>query len=146
MKYYQGKYTPKNPAKYDGDPTNIVYRSSWEAKFMRYADLNSSVISWSSEETIIPYISPVDNQYHRYFCDFKLTVRNKENKLQTYLVEIKPQRETIEPKVKTKKTKRYINEVITYAVNQAKWKAASKVADKMGWKFIVLTERELNIH
>ena len=71
-KYHQGKFTPLRPEKYIGDPTNIVMRSSWETKFALWCDKNSSVLSWNSEETVVPYVSPVDNRAHRYFIDFKI--------------------------------------------------------------------------
>ena len=88
-KYHQGKYNIKIPNKYSGDPTNVVYRSSWELKFMNWCDNNSSVLSWSSEETIVPYRSPIDMKLHRYFLDFKIKV-NSNDGIKTYLVEIKP--------------------------------------------------------
>ena len=67
---YKGRYIPKNPNKYKGDPTNIIYRSSWELKLMRYLDEHSDVVQWASEEFFIPYKSPIDGRYHRYFPDF----------------------------------------------------------------------------
>ena len=77
-KYYQGKYRPKNPIKYKGDPTNIVFRSSWELKAMKYFDLNENVLKWQSEELAVPYKSPIDGRWHRYFPDFLIEVRTKE--------------------------------------------------------------------
>jgi len=74
---YSGLFKPKNPQKYVGDPTNIVYRSSWECKVMSWLDRNPSIISWASEELIIPYKSPVDNRFHRYFPDFYIKSENK---------------------------------------------------------------------
>jgi hypothetical protein len=44
---YKGKYRPENPRKYKGDPTNIIYRSLWERKFMKYCDLNENVNQWN---------------------------------------------------------------------------------------------------
>ena len=64
---YSGKYKPKNPKKYKGDFTNIVYRSMWEKYCFKWCDENSEVKSWSSEETVIPYLYEVDKKYHRYF-------------------------------------------------------------------------------
>jgi len=88
-KYQTGTYKPQNPQKYNGDINNIVWRSSWEFKFMRWCDLSDNVLEWSSEETIIPYICKTDNKPHRYFVDFKIKVRTK-NGVKTYLVEVKP--------------------------------------------------------
>ena len=66
---YKGKYIPKNPQKYKGDPSQVVYRSLWERKFMVYCDKNDKVVEWGSEEIIVPYRSPWDGKMHRYFPD-----------------------------------------------------------------------------
>ena len=143
--YYKGKYSVKNPHKYMGDPTNVIYRSSWELKFMIWCDTNPSVIKFSSEETVIPYICPTDNRPHRYFVDFKIQVKAKDGKLKTYLVEIKPYAQTIPPKIPQRKTKRFITEVMTYGKNEAKWNAAKNFCKDRGYEFIILTENELNV-
>lgn len=143
-KYKQGKYKPRNPQKYIGDPTNIIYRSSWEFRFMDWIDKNDQVISWSSECTIIPYVSPVDNRYHRYFVDFKMQLKNNSGEVKTYLVEIKPECQTVPPKP-SKKIVRHINEIMTYGVNSAKWTAAEQYAKDRGYQFIILTETHLGI-
>ena len=46
------------------------------------------VIKWSSEEYIIPYISPVDNRPHRYYPDFYVKVRNADNIVEEWIVEV----------------------------------------------------------
>ena len=137
---YQGKYRPSFPNKYKGDPGNVVYRSSWEYKFMKWCDITPTVLEWGSEEIIIPYISPVDGKRHRYFPDFYVKIGNKK-----YLVEVKPYKQTKEPKTQKRNTKRYINEVVTYAVNQAKWKAATEFCLDNGWEFMLITEKELKV-
>lgn len=143
-KYYQGKYTPKVPSKYKGDPTQVFYRSSWELKFFNWCDNNNAVERWSSEEIVIPYISPVDNRVHRYFVDAMIQVNTKEG-LKTYLIEIKPDVQTRPPKAPSRKTKQYLTEVMTWGVNEAKWKAAERYAKDRGWEFKVLTEHDLGI-
>jgi hypothetical protein len=77
-KYYQGRFKPKNPKKYMGDPTNIIYRSGWEFKLMRYLDVHPDVIEWGSEELIVPYRSPIDGRMHRYFPDFLVKQINRD--------------------------------------------------------------------
>jgi hypothetical protein len=143
--FHKRIYKPINPEKYAGDYTNIVMRSSWETKFAIWCDKNPSIIKWSSEETVVPYISPVDNRAHRYFIDFKIQVRTNEGSLKTYLVEIKPDSQTKPPVAPARKTKKYIQEVMTWGVNDAKWKAANIHANDRGWEFIVLTENHLGI-
>lgn len=145
MKTYQGKFKPKNPSKYKGDPTNIIYRSSWEAKFMKYLDEHPDVLLWASEELVVPYRSPVDGKLHRYFPDFLVKKKNAQGIVETLMVEIKPASQTIEPTKKKTINKQYINEVMTWGVNQAKWKAAKEYCDDRKWRFLVLTEKELNI-
>lgn len=140
-----GKFTPKNPEKYKGDPNNIVFRSSWELRVMRYFDDNPSIIEWSSEEIIIPYISPLDGRRHRYFPDFLAKVRTKSGEIKTMLIEVKPMKQTIEPKVRKRKTKQYITEVATWSVNSAKWKSAKEYCADRGWSFVFITENELKI-
>lgn len=141
----KGRFRPKNYKKYRGDPTNIIYRSSWEWKFMRYLDEHPSVISWSSEEFFIPYKSPVDNKVHRYFPDFYIKKVGKDGSISSQVIEIKPHNQTKEPKKPTKLNESYIRQKKTYEVNQAKWKAARSFCEDRQWKFVVLTEKELGI-
>ena len=142
---YSGKFTPKNPQKYIGDYNNIIYRSSWECKVMDWLDRNDSIISWASEELIIPYISPADNKYHRYFPDFLVKAKTRDGKFKTILIEVKPKKQTLPPEPKKRVTKQYINEVVTYGVNQAKWKAAEEFCLDRGWEFKVMTEEHLGL-
>ena len=142
---YKGKYKPKCPRKYKGDPTNIIYRSLWERKFMVYCDSTTNILEWGSEEIVLPYRSPIDNKVHRYYPDFYIKVRESTGKIKRYLIEVKPKKQTIAPKVQKKKTKSYIYEVYEYAKNQAKWKAAAEYCKDRLWEFKVLTENELGI-
>lgn len=144
MKFHQGKYTPRNPEKYIGDIKNISYRSSWELKAMIWFDNQPNVLKWGSEEIAIPYISPIDNEIHRYFPDFIVMIKTRTDEIKKIVVEIKPAAQCIPPK-KTKKTKRMITEVSTYLVNQAKWDAARKWCATNKLEFTILTERELNV-
>ena len=142
---YKGKYQPSYPKKYKGDHTNIIYRSLWERKFMRYCDLNENILEWGSEEIVVPYRSPIDNRYHRYFPDFYIKYKDNNGKIKKSIIEIKPYKQCIEPKVQKRKTKGYIYEVVEYAKNQAKWEAAKEWCLDHGYEFKVLTENELGI-
>ena len=145
-KYRQGKYRPQNPEKYNGDPTNIVYRSSYELKFMQYCDLTESVNTWKSEEFWIPYRSPIDNKVHRYFPDFFVKYKDKNGNNRHLVVEIKPQKDLKMPETNPKrKTKSWAYAVKTWAVNQAKWEAAREYCADRNYEFRVLTEKELGI-
>jgi hypothetical protein len=140
---YSGKYTPKNTSKYLGDPTNVWYRSLWERRVMEHLDGNPSVIGWSNEEIVIPYLSPVDNRWHRYFPDFFVRVRTANGMVESSILEVKPASQSQPPKKKSRVTKAYINEVMTWGVNEAKWKAAVEYCKDRNWKFHVLTENEI---
>ena len=142
---YKGRYRPSNPKKYKGDSSNIIYRSLWERKFMVYCDNQTKILEWGSEEIVLPYRSPIDNKVHRYFPDFYIKVKESNGKIKRYIIEIKPKKHTVEPKMKKKKTKGYIYEVYEYAKNQAKWKAAEEFCKDRMWEFKVLTEDELGI-
>ena len=142
---YKGRYQPNNPLKYKGNFRNIIYRSLWELKFMKYCDSNQNILEWGSEEFWLPYRSPLDNKVHRYFPDFYIKVRENNGMVKKYVIEIKPKKQCIEPKPQKKKTRTYIYEVREYAKNQAKWKAAEEYCIDRGLQFKVLTENELGI-
>lgn len=142
---YKGKFKPSNYQKYKGDPTNIIYRSSWELKFMRWCDLNENILEWGSEEFWIPYRSPLDNRVHRYFPDFYVKVKDKTGSIKKYVIEVKPLRQVNEPKVQQRKTKKYITEVREYVKNQAKWEAAREFCKDRMMEFKIITENELGI-
>jgi hypothetical protein len=142
---YKGKYKPSFPEKYNGDPTNIIYRSLWERKFCVYCDLNENIIEWASEEKCIPYRSPVDGKIHRYFPDFLIKVKESNGTIKKYMIEIKPKRQTLPPVKPQRQTKKYISEVYEYAKNQSKWEAAKEWCADRGYEFKIITEIELNI-
>ena len=96
----KSRYKPSTPQKYKGNPNNIICRSSWERKFCQWCDRNKSIVSWASEEISIPYVSPKDNRIHRYYPDFLIKVKEINNKIQTYVVEVKPKKQTLPPKKK----------------------------------------------
>ena len=141
----KSRYKPLNPQKYQGNPNNIICRSSWERKFCQWADRKDSVISWASEEITIPYVSPKDNKVHRYYPDFLIKIKETNNRIKTYVVEVKPKKQTLPPKKRKRVTKSYIYECTTYAVNQAKWKAASEFCKDNRIEFKIITEDELGI-
>lgn len=144
-KTYKGRFRVLNPAKYKGDITNVIYRSLWELRFMKWCDQSPSIIEWGSETVIIPYVSPVDKKVHRYFVDFYIKVKSKNNITEKYLIEIKPEKFTKPPEIPKKKTKRFIDEVFQYGVNEAKWKAAFEFCTDRNMKFMILTEKDLGL-
>lgn len=137
---YKTKYSIQNPSKYIGNPDNIICRSLWERRVCKYMDENKNVIRWGSEELAIPYYSPVDRKNHRYFPDFIAEIKAKDGEVKTYVIEVKPKKQTKPPKKPKRKTKSYLHECMTYTVNEAKWKSAKKLCQNKGWDFIILTE------
>lgn len=144
-KLIQGYFKPRNPGKYKGNPTNIRFLSGWELRLMKRFDVDPSILEWSSEEVLVPYVSPKDKKVHMYMPDFVIKTKSKTGKIETKMIEVKPYSQTIEPKKKEKPTKRYITEVLTWGVNEAKWESAKKFCSKKGWDFVLITEFELGI-
>ena len=142
---YKGFYKVKNPSKYKGDPTKCVFRSLWERKFMKYCDSNECVLKWSSEEIQIPYKSPWDGRWHRYFVDFWMCIRTNQGNIREYLVEIKPEKQTKAPLFESGKklTRGDKNKIVTFTINRTKWEAAKSYCENRGWKFLILTEKTL---
>ena len=136
---YKGKWKPKNPEKYEGNHMNIKYRSLWERQAFKWCDENTEITKWSSEEIAILYILMTDGKQHRYYPDLKITYTNGK----TIIVEIKPKRQTKPPKVKSRKTPRYIKEVFAYGMNRSKWTYAEEYVKDRGWEFEIWTEDTL---
>lgn len=141
--YVQGKFHPQNPNKYRGDISQVIYRSSWELAMFRWADQEETILAWSSEETVIPYISAVDGKKHRYFLDMTLWVKTPRG-VEKKFVEIKPEEQTKKPvKRATEKDQAFAERVRTYLTNISKWTAAKEYAQANGGDFIVITEKQL---
>lgn len=142
----QGLFNPKHPEKVIGNVKNMVYRSSYELKYMMMLDNDESVVRYSSEEVVIPYFSPIDNRRHRYFIDFYVERLLPDGTIEKVLIELKPSHQVMPPKqLGNRRKKTFIKEVTTYAVNQAKWDAAIKYAKQNGMTFRVLTEYDIGI-
>ena len=137
-------FKPSHPRKYKGNVNNIICLSSWEQKFCNWCDINESIVEWGSEEFWIPYRAP-DGKVRRYFPDFIIKVKENTGEIKTYVIEVKPAKQTRPPKPRKKVTKSYIYECTTYAMNQAKWEAASEWCKDNKIEFKVVTEKELGI-
>ena len=143
--YKQGYYKEQNE-KYIG-PKPIIYRSSWEYKFMIYCDKTEDVIEWSSEPVKIKYYNPLDKKSHYYYPDFYMKVKTKDDLIKKYIVEIKPSAQLKKPKQPKRITEKAIANY-NYAVhqfikNKYKAEAAKKVAASIGMEYIILTEKSL---
>jgi len=143
--YLQGLFKPKNPQKYIGDINQIVFRSSWELRAFKWADETESILEWSSEPFPIKYFDYSTNKVRRYFPDLFLKIKNKEGVIESYIVEIKPEKQTIPPKRGKKRTSTYLNEVATYEKNISKWNQAKQFCESNNILFKVITEKQLGI-
>ena len=112
---------------------------------MVYCDNSDNILEWGSEEIIIPYLSPWDGKLHRYFPDFYIKVRQASGDIKKFIIEVKPKKQTRPPEPVNRKTKKWLNEVKTYSINEAKWKSASEWCSNNDMEFKILTEEELGI-
>lgn len=142
---YKSRYLPENPKKYIGNPNNIICRSSWERRFCNWCDKNENILEWGSEELYIPYYDPVKRKVRKYYPDFFIKVQESTGNIKKYIIEIKPKRQTQPPQTPKRKTKSYLNEVYTYATNEAKWKAAIEFCKDHMIEFKIITEDHLGI-
>lgn len=144
-KYMQGRYRPIHPEKYQGDTSDVIFRSSWELRLCRFLDRSANVVKWSSEELVIPYYSQADGKMRRYFVDYVVQVKGSSGAIKTFLVEVKPHSQTQPPVRGRKKEKTFLKEMYDYQVNQDKWDAAREFAKNHEMEFMIFTEYELGI-
>ena len=140
---YKGKFKPENPKKYMGDSDNIIYRSMWERRCMKYFDINPSILQWASEEVVIPYYDSMTKKVRRYFPDFLIKVKTSEG-INTHLIEVKPSKD-LRPPVggKGKKRSTVLYEMKTYQMNRDKFASARKWCDDRNITFDIWTEKHL---
>jgi hypothetical protein len=135
--FSQGYFHPQHPEKYVGDINKIVYRSSWELKFNQFMDSNPNILKWGSESFAIPYIKPTDQRVHKYYPDYYVVYRDKHGVTHTEVIEVKPASQV------SLKKRANLYEQLTYAINDAKWRAAKEFCDLHGITFRIVTEKEL---
>ncbi|MFA7408235.1 MAG: TnsA endonuclease N-terminal domain-containing protein [Anaerolineaceae bacterium] len=117
---------------------------------MRRFDTHPDIVEWSSEEVIVPYYNPAKKRGARYFPDFVIRKRLSDGSFKKIMIEVKPKAQTAPPDPAKKHntptgrvSRRYLKEAITYAVNEAKWKAAQEYCADRGWEFVIMTEKEI---
>jgi hypothetical protein len=150
-RYHQGYYKIQNPMKYIGNPSEIVYRSSWEYKFMTYCDLNTGVLKWGSEVFKIQYVDRL-GQNRIYIPDFYLETKNEQHDglMNRFLVEVKPEKEIREPtipngNISEKKLKSLEYEIGVWQKNKYKWAYAMDWCKNRDIKFWLVTEEHLKL-
>lgn len=144
QRFIQGKFLLRNKDRYKGK-LPVIYRSSLELNVFRWIDSNPNVEAWGVESVIIPYVSPIDKRVHRYFVDLYVILREGKD-LKKYLFEIKPYKQTLQPTLSgRKKQSTILYENATYAINQAKWKAAEEWCSTRDFQFVILTEKHIKV-
>jgi hypothetical protein len=143
----QGYFKPVNTEKYMGDISRIIFRSSWEFKFLKWCDLNPTILRYSSEPIGIIYYNPLDKRPHRYYVDFFVITKDQDGVEQKWLIEVKPNKYIVPPKapdrMTDKQTANYVWAAKQYIMNQAKFEAAKAFAEQKGVKFGIITENFL---
>ena len=161
----QGHYNVQNTKKYVGDPTLVVYRSSWEFSFCKWCDFSPSVKRWSSEPIKVPYYDRVSNleeckkygldpnnpknwKVRYYFTDFWVEVIKGNKEMERWFIEIKPANKLKKPApppkdAKVQTIKKFNREAKEYLINEAKFAALNEWAKKHNSKFYVFTENTL---
>lgn len=139
--YIKGTFEPVNKEKLI-NAGKMVFRSSWERDVMAFFDRSPKILKWGSECIQVPYFSSVKNRMARYFVDFVITYKDKDDNLVTELIEVKPI-DQVNPPKKTKNKKTYDEAMLTFLTNQQKWTAAQKYCEERGWKFRILTENQI---
>ena len=136
-RFARGKFVPTNPKKYIGlkPPT---YRSSWELQFMRFCDAHTSIQQWACEAIKIPYRNPLTGKQTIYVPDFLIQYADKNNKIHTDLIEVKPENQAFLESVGKNKTRQ-----AQFIQNQAKWAAAQLWCKQQGIRFRVVTEKDI---
>lgn len=118
------------------DPTQpVIYRSSYEKKFITWLESSPRVVRWGSECMVIPYMF-IDEKTHRYYPDFYMEMTNGDR----VVVEIKPSSQT-RPPVGPTPSAYAIKE---WQKNTCKWRAARKFCEDRGMKFMIITENTIN--
>ena len=134
-RYHQGYINPDSCKKLFDQLKHdkIIYRSSYEKKFITWLEHSDKVKRWGSECIRIPYLY-IDNKYHEYYPDYFVEMADGT----AWVVEIKPYNQTQKP----------LNENCwgykEYTKNVCKWKAALEFCKNKGYKFNILTENTIN--
>lgn len=149
-KSYKGKYNLVNPDKYIGK-NFPYYKSNLEHHFMKFCDLSDSVKLWQYEGFGIPYINPTKpndkkNPNANYYPDFYIEYVDKNGKYHKAVIEVKSKNETMSPPPQQRKTKKWLKEFFTYAVNESKWKQAKLFCESVGLEFMIVTEDFIRNH
>lgn len=135
-RFSQGYINPNSCKKLFESVKNkpIIYRSSWEKKFIYWCEMSKNVKYWGSECIHIPYFNAYDKKEHKYYPDFVVEMENG----QIMIIEIKPHNQTVKPVNENS----WANKA--YITNMSKWSEINKQCKLKGYKFCILTEHTIN--
>lgn len=161
----QGYAVIANTDKYVGDPSKIIYRSTWEFAFIKYCDASPSVVKWSSEPIAVKYFDKVSKLVEcqkykldpnnpsnwiqkNYYIDFWCMVDNGNGEIKKLFIEIKPSNKLVKPVPPPKDAspsviKKFNTIAKEYLINEEKFKAMKKYAESNGAEFHIFTEKTL---
>lgn len=111
----------------------VIYRSSWELRFIRWCENSPKVAHWGSECVSIRYFLPTDQQWHTYYPDFLVEMTDGTKAI----VEIKPANQVKKPS----STDTWA--AATYIKNMSKWRTIKQACIEKGYKFCILTEHTI---
>lgn len=136
-RYQQGYINPQQCTKlFESQKSKpIIFRSSWEKRFVEWCETCGDVVRWGSECLEIKYINIIDKKIHSYYPDYLIELQDGTRAV----IEIKPYAQTQRP---GSRASEYAKE--QYLRNRSKWEYAKKFCEENGWKFWILTEKTIN--
>lgn len=144
-RFRQGYFYPKHLEKFAGKENYAIYRSGLELNYFRILDENPAVVKWGSEEVVVPYY--YNQRWHNYYIDLFVIMKAADGREIKFFIELKPYTQTVEPVYNPRRKKEsYVYDCLEWQKNQAKWDAAKKYAEKHGFQFHVLSEKDLAEH
>jgi len=158
---HKGKYTVIHPEKYMPNAPAPYFKSKWEEKIFFICDMNPQITMWAYEPPpiSIPYMSPRYMRMSIYRPDVYLEcIPNGSDKIQRWLIEIKPLSYSVAPKAPTppkagsdpkayeryqKRKASYDQKVMDVMVNYAKWEAAVEWCKRHNVNWFIANEKNM---
>lgn len=134
-RYQQGYINPESCKKLFPQLKHdkIIYRSSYEKKFIYWLENSPEVEYWGSECVKIPYFYIRDGKTHTYYPDYFVKMIDGT----CMVIEIKPSSQTKKPINENSWVSR------EYIKNMCKWKATKEFCTAKGYQFKILTEKTI---
>lgn len=133
-RYSQGTIHPSRCRKLfesqQGKP--VIYRSSYEWRFINWLENDSHVKEWGSECVSIPY--KLGESWHTYYPDYVVRMDTGA----VWVVEIKPKNQTHKP------TNQNSYAWQQWLKNKEKWRYALSWCEERGYVFKIFTEDTIN--